>query len=305
MESRFLQPGQINLIGSRARDWLVGLQKLVDGHANATMRHALQILMGLWICERALLDDKAFSCTKSQLQNVCQCTASLEDGFTALLHADPPLVLLSTGILRFFNFQNIQLELFAQEISHMLQEHADHSDEEANELFVTRFLLHSLHLHASLPSYRMREMPACDLIQADDMVTRSLVTGITAATQYGQIMLTTGKNFAQALHAILPILMVHYFGIYNLELGMDLLRCLHYLNLHENRSFYTGLNFLIAQQQQGGHFGFLARETSPLPISGNQFELDLNIYLPHTVSFLWTLAEITNPQFILANSFSR
>src|SRR5258707_301157 len=189
MEYRFLQSEQVRLISSRARDWLVGLQKRVDNNANCTIRNAFQILVGLWICERALLDDKEFSYTKSQVQNVNQCTASHTDVFTDLLHADP------------------------------------------------------------------------------------------------------------------PILMVHYFRIYNLELGMGLLRCMHYLDLCKNRSFYTGLNFLITQQQLEGRFGFLAQEISQLPISREQFEPDLNIYLPHTVSFLWTIAEITNPQFILANSF--
>lgn len=303
MEYRFLQSEQVRLISSRARDWLVGLQKRVDSNANCTIRNAFQILVGLWICERALLDDKEFSYTKSQVQNVYQCIASHTDVFTDLLHADPPLVLLSTGILHFFNVQNIHLELFAEKISQLLQEHTDQNEEEANELFINRFLLHGLHLHSPLPSYSIREMPACDLIQADDTVTRSLITDIAAATQYGQITLSTEKKFVQALHSILPILMVHYFRIYNLELGMGLLRCMHYLDLCKNRSFDTGLNFLITQQQLEGRFGFLAQEISQLPISREQFEPDLNIYLPHTVSFLWTIAEITNPQFILANSF--
>ena len=309
MEYRFLQPEQLTLIGSRARDWLVELQKSALGSAHYTLRNTLQILVGLWICERALLDDKVLSCTKSQLQHVYRCTTSHTDHtdntdlFTALLHADPPLVLLSTGISRFFGVQNIHLELFAEKVGQLLQEHPDRDDKEANELYITRLLLHRLNLHAPLPEYSIREMPVWDLIQADDNATSSLVTDITAATQYGQSTLAAESEFVRALHSILPILMVHYFRNYNLELGMRLLRCMHYLNLWKNRSVSTGLHFLITQQQPDGRCGFLAQEISQLSISGDQFEADLNIYLPHTVSFLWTIAEITHPQFILATSF--
>jgi hypothetical protein len=303
VEDPFLQSEQLKVISSRARDWLVALQRQASHTANFSIKNALQILVGLWICERALLDADGFSCTKSQAQGVCQYIAPDRDIFTDLLHADPSLVLLSIGILRFCNIHNRDLELFAEKISQLLQEHRDENEEEANELFIPRFLLHRLHLHSSLTANSLREISPHDLILVDDEATRSLVINIIATTQYGQITLSTEEKRVRFVHSILPILTIDYFRTYNLELGMQLLRCMRYLNLCKNPGFYTSLNFLIAQQQLDGRLGFLAREIAHLQLSQENFESDLKIFLPHTLSFLWTIAEATNSQFILPKSF--
>jgi hypothetical protein len=303
MEYPFLQSEQLGVISSRVKDWLVALQRRASHTANFTLKNALQILVGLWICERALLDAEEFSYTKSQAQEVCQDIAPDTDIFTHLLHFDPPLVLLSTGILRFCKLRNEGLELFAEKISQLLQEHRDQDEAEANELFITRFLLHGLHLHPTLTAYSLPEISANDLILADDDATKALIINITAATQYGQVTLSAEEASVKPIHSILPILTIDYFRAYNLELGMQLLRCMRYLNLCENPSFYTSLNFLIAQQQPDGRLGFLAREITLSQISQEHFGYDLNIFLPHTVSFLWTIAEATNSQFILPKSF--
>jgi hypothetical protein len=302
VEYPFLQPEQLRVISSRARNWLVALQGQASHTANFTLKNALQILVGLWICERALLDTEDLSYTTAQAQQVCQRVAPDTD-ITNLLYSDTPLILLSTGILRFCNIRNSHLELFAEKISQLLQEHKDENQEDANELFITRFLLHRLHLHPTLTAYSLAEVSASNLILADAAATKSLIIDIVAATQHGQVLLAAEEKTTKLIHSILPILTIDYLRTYNIELGMQLLRCMRYLNLYKHPSFYTSLNFLIAQQQLDGRLGFLAHEITLLPMRQEDFECDLKIFLPHTVSFLWTLAEATNSQFILPTSF--
>ena len=306
MDYRFLPPEQVQLIATRSRDWLITLQKRTQGEAHFAQKHALYLLVGLWLCEKGLLADQECPYTRQQVQQVYQFLTSHASTHPDALYADPLLVLLSTGIMRSFDVQHETLEAFAQSISTLLQEHSDASIEEANELFPTRFLLHRLQRHPSLSTYTLREMPATALLQADETVVKALTTDITAVTRYGQSKLALDTPFMHAVRAFLPIIMLDYFRVYNLEMGMHLLRCMAYLRHSDHRSVATGLHFLATQQHLDGRFGFFTHEISRLPGSSEhskQREEDFKIYLPHTVSFLWTLADVTNPDFSLCTSF--
>ncbi len=303
MESRFFSAVQLHQIGIRSRDWLLALQQRVYPASQFTTRYALQILLGLWICERGLLGDAEFSFTRSYAHKVCQYIPEGTDTVVGSLSSDPALVLFSLGILRFFNVYNSQIELFATHISRLLQEHSDQNDVEADELFLIRFLLQRLHLQPPLPPYFLREIPTRDLVNADDITIGNIIKNITAATQYGQSMPTMKTDFLRTLSSLLPVLMLDYFRLYNLEVGMQILRAMRYVHLHEHRGGEEGLKFLVAQQQRNGRFGFFAHEIAQLYLSEAASEPDFKVYLPHTVSFLWTIAEATHSQFILAQSF--
>lgn len=303
MESRSLISEQVRSVGTRARDWLVAAQDLAEPAAALSPRYAFQILVGLWICEQGLIEDQSFPCTKPYTHKVCQCIPEGTDDVLDFLYSDPALVLFSLGILRFFDVHNSQLELFATKISALLREHPDQDEEEASELFLVRFLLRRLHLHAQLPAYNLHEMSPSALIHADDATIGMLIKHITAATQYGQVTRGMETNFTHTLSSLLPVIMLDYFRNYNLETGMQVLRCMRYLHLHKNRSRVPALNFLLAQQRTNGSFGFLAYELTQAKATGQLVSPDLYVYLPLTVSFLWTIAETAHPQFVLAQSF--
>jgi hypothetical protein len=303
MESYLFSATQLHRIGTRSRDWLWELQHHSHPGSQFTIRHAFQILLGLWICEQGLLENTEPSSTRLYAYEVGQYIPEDADDVADLFSSDPTLALFALGILRFFNIHNSQLELFAVHLSRLLQGYCDQDDLEANELFLTRFLLQRLHLHSPLPPYSLKEFSTCDLVNADDITIGNVVKNITAATQYGQAMPTTKKDFLQALSSFLPVFMLNYFRLYNLEIGMQILRALRYLQPGKDRGLETGLKFLVAQQQHNGRFGFFAHEMAQLHISEAKYEQDFKLYLPLTVSFVWTIAETAHSQFILAQSF--
>lgn len=303
MECRFLPQEQIQSIGARARAWLIRLSQQAEMHSGCAIKQRLQILAGLWICERTLLQDNSLSATQAYLPLVSRHLTASNDIFTDLLHADPPLALLALGIMRFFHVHDQHFEAFATQISQLLQTTTDASDLADNALFLTCFLLQRLGLYARLPAYALQEMPTSTLLQTDDATVRAFAANIIAATQHGAIALSEETSFVRELKALLPTWMVYHLHQYHLEAGMQLLRCMRYLHLWQHRSFLAGLRFLVAQQQQDGRCGFLGQEIAQTPSSSDASMSDLLVYLPHTVSFLWTIAEAINPEFLLAGSF--
>jgi len=304
MEQRFLSVEQIQSIGARTRAWLINLSQQAEEHPVCAIKQQLQILVGLWICERTLLQDDHCSATQAYIPHVSRHLAASNDIFTELLRADPPLVLLALGIVRFFHSHNQHLEAFAKQISQLLQTATDASELADNALFLTCFLLQRLELPTYQPAYVLQEMPTSTLSQTDDATVRTFAANIIAATHYGATELSAEVHFVQVVKVLLPTWMVYHLHQYHLESGMQLLRCMRYLRLWQHRSFRAGLHFLVAQQQQDGRFGFLGQEIAQTQSSNNDALIsDLLIYLPHTVSFLWTIAEATNPEFLLAGSF--
>jgi hypothetical protein len=304
MELRFFLASPLHQIGTRSRDWLLSLpQNCTFASANTT-RYALQTLLGLWICEYGLLEDETFPASRSYACTLGQCFPADSDALMGVFSADPALMLFSLGILRFFNIRHAQLELFITHIGRLLQAHSDQSEGEANDLFLTRFLLRQLQLHPPLSSYPLQKVSARDLINAEGDRVKSVMQNIIAATQFGQIRLVD-FDFLNILSSLLPVLMLDHFCAYNLEIGMQILRAMTYVQLHEQREWQAGLAFLVAQQHCSGRFGFFAQEAAQMHLSVSEAEQDCKIYLPHTVSFLWTIAEAAHPPFILAQSFQR
>lgn len=302
MMARSLITENIRAVGAYTRDWLVALQDQIEPASDLNPRYALQILVGLWICEQGLIEDQSYTRTMAYAQKVNQYIPEDPEEALDFLYADPALALFSLGILHSFDIQNRQIELFATKISELLREHTDQDEKEANELFLVRFLLRRLHLHPPLPAYKLRELPPSTLIQADDTTIVMLIKNIAAATQFGQVTYSMDTDAIRSLSSLLPVLMFDYFRSYNLEAGMQILRCMRYLHLYDNQSWTPGLNFLLAQQTDG-RFGFLAYELTQLEATEQQVSPDLYVYLPLTVSFLWTIAEASHPQFVLARSF--
>ncbi|MGI0014511.1 MAG: DUF6895 family protein, partial [Nitrososphaera sp.] len=297
---------QVSLLAFRARTWLQGLSELTCSDTRIPMTSILQIFVGLWICEKALGTDTGKSVAQSLACEV-QRRLDLEeqDASSALLRCDAALVLLSAGILRVFDSKSTTMELFIQKVAFSIQVHEDQDQTEAAELFATRFILHNLHLHPEPGTYRVnspRITSGMNLFQADESVIRLVTANIAAATAYGQKPPSVEPELLEQLAIALSVWMLYYLRQYNLEVGTLLLRTMNYLHLREVAAFQTGLNFVIAQQQPDGRFGFLAPEASHIRSIKPDLDEILDLYLPLTVSCLWAIAEATDPDFILVSS---
>src|SRR6266566_1008493 len=90
---------QISFCGSRARSWLLGLNKLIGVDTSISIASILQILVGCWICENALVRDGEQTGVQSLARELHR---RLNDGgqevFSGLLNCDAALILLSAGI---------------------------------------------------------------------------------------------------------------------------------------------------------------------------------------------------------------
>lgn len=303
----FIAPAseQVSVTGSRARSWLLELYQLITVDSSIPLASVLQTLIGCWICEKALVKNVQQSGAHMLAQEALKrLDLGEQEIFSVLLSSDAALILLFAGILRSFNIKNTAVEQFLQQVASATQGHNDQT--EATELFATRFLLHNLGLQ-QMPDIcaigSFRTVPETNLIQAEEAIIRSLLISIAAATAYGQSHPSMVEPRAlEDMIIALPIWMLYYLRQHNLEIGASLLRAMSYLHLQEDRAFQMGLNFILAQQQLDGRFGFLGPEISQLQSANAHFDEIFQLYLPLTISCLWTIAEATAPGFTLFSS---
>lgn len=297
---------QVYLIGSRAQTWFMNIYKHICTDARIPMTIVLQNLIGCWICEKALMryvGKPDIYSIAGKIQKHLDIKG--REAFSELLNSDAALVLLSAGILRALDSKSETIELFIQEVAAGLNGHEDRDKTETTELFATRFLLHKLHLHQDLCTYSINWPQISsekNLFQADESVIRALASDIAAATSFGQRFPSVEPALLKQLAIVLPVWTLFYLRQYNLEMGTLLLRTMNYLHLREDIAFQECLNFVLAQQQLDGCFGFLAPEVSRLQSNKSDFNDAFELYLPLTVSCLWAIAEATNPDFILFSS---
>jgi hypothetical protein len=296
-------PRQVSFTGSRACTWLLGLYELMHADTSIPITSLLQTLVGCWICEKALMERVRQSGAQSLALEVQKRLEIAEEALPTLLSSDAALVLLSAGILRKLNVRNAVIELLIEQIASTIQIDRDQPD--ITEIFTTHFLLRNLNTHIAPCSYTFTSpwnVHGINPFQPNELVIRSLTADIAAVTAYGQKTLSAEPEFLRELVIVLPIWMLYYLHQHNLEVGTLLLRTMSYLHLREDMAFQMGLNFILAQQQLDGRFGFLAPEISRLRSIKPGFDDLFELYLPLTVSCLWAIAEATDPGFILFSS---
>ena len=307
MNNVHLLSEEMSLIGPRAGTWLQGLFEPICADARIRMTSILQALTGYWICEKALGVDMGKPDTQSLAREVQRrLNLDEQEAFSALLSSDAALIFLCAGILRAFGNENTMMESFIREVASGIQMHKDQDQVEAAELFTARFLLHKLDLHpcpdtCGIDSSRISHIT--NLFQADESVVRSLAADIAATTVYGQKPPSAEPELLKQLTVVIPIWMLCYLRQHNLEMGALLLRTMNYLRLQEDIAFQMGFNFVLEQQQLDGHFGFLAPEISRFRSMKPCPDVTFELYLPFTVSCLWVIAEVMNPEFVLVKSF--
>ena len=77
---------------------------------------------------------------------------------------------------------------------------------------------------------------------------------------------------------------------------------MNYLGMQKLRYFKDSLDFILWQQRPDGRFGFFAPEVSCIRNKDPKFNEKRCLYLPITVSAMWTIAEILDPKFSVYHS---
>lgn len=273
-----------------------------------------QSLVGCWICEKALAlaTNEDLPCTLSLAQEIQRHLDHKEqDPVSAFLQCDAALLLVSVGILRALHCASESLEFFIQNLLTSTKMHIPQKQlqEQSVELFTIYLLLNQLRLYEAPGEYTFHFPPAflqMNVFQVEDALIRSLAAEIAAATNHGQKTLIAEQEALSQLVVGLPIWTLFYLRQYNLEMGALLLRTMSYLHMKEDTAFQMGLSFICDQQQLAGYFGFLGLEVSKLRMGkvNSSFDEVLDLYLPLTLSCLWTIAEAIPPNFVLFRSVS-
>jgi len=112
-------------------------------------------------------------------------------------------------------------------------------------------------------------------------------------------------TFAVAADAATPILLegaaIAAFRLYDLPLGMRLLRARRYLGGVASYGTSTGFDFLRLCQCEDGSFGDYDTALAAMAVRGRRDDR-LRLKLPVTFQALWTMAELEDPHFALVRS---
>jgi hypothetical protein len=287
---------------ARALSWFLSLSTGAD----TPLQSLFQLLIGCWVAERGLeADDRKASVALARDIGRRLDGCDQAQVLAGVLECDAAAVLCCAGIMRAVGSECASLERFASQIGETLQALAEEPGEDSG-LYSSRYLLHRLGLHSAPLKHSLD--PAllaaeANAFLADGDVVRSVVADIAAATDFGRRPPSTAPDILNVLTAVIPCWFLFYLRQYNLELGTPVFRAAVYLNLPPNRAMRESLDFLVAQQQPDGRFGFLGPDLHKLRSAKAGLNSTWDVYLPITVSCLWAIAEATNPSFRLYDSF--
>ncbi len=109
-------------------------------------------------------------------------------------------------------------------------------------------------------------------------------------------------NVIETIRKIIPVYTFSCLRRYNLEEGLMLMRSMNYLRMKKDEALKQAIDFMLLQQNQVGRFGFYASEIRRSKVSDPKFDEVSKLYLPLTVSSMWTFGELINSNFSLFNS---
>jgi hypothetical protein len=279
--------------------WLQVIRKDMSDSASF-----LYHLLGEWIYGN-VIDQQI--CNSGRLQETAsniklRLDEQLKNNFSST-NLDPALVLLCAGIFRRLKLTCKVLESFVDEIANALKLHNSKSTvEEDISLFLSRLLTYKL---GYIPMPRLPLVSSLKELTSrsysDKHALHDIMLYASARTCYGKNQVRN-KDFQMHTYAALSSSMLSSMYSYNLDLALRLLRTMRYLSLHRTRSFTQAFNFLLNQQSQNGRFGFFASEVAQIYNDNPKYNSQEAIYLPVTVSAMWTIAETIDRRFILLHS---
>jgi hypothetical protein len=136
---------------------------------------------------------------------------------------------------------------------------------------------------------------AVGLLREDRDAIRAACRDIAGACFFGTRPLDLPRARRSELGEAFGFILMEALRRYDLETGALALRTLVYLRAGRRRPVRLAADYLVAQQQDDGRLGYLGREIAKT--ADPRLDPDVEIYLPMTVSVLWSLAEALVPRF--------
>jgi hypothetical protein len=130
--------------------------------------------------------------------------------------------------------------------------------------------------------------PAADVFAAGDEAISDLCHVLALRSGFGRSPVSLETAHRQDLEEALAAVALAYLKDYRLDRGCQVLRALMYLD-PSSPLLEQAMSFLRMQQQVSGRFGFLSHEGRGL-LAERQADLDAEVYVPTTLTCLWTLS---------------
>jgi len=279
---------------SQSMFWLEGLMEKNLLNHRGSETEILQFILGHQIC---------VACHDCPVDGADKLIMSLlrefdeENSDLNLANCDPLLVLLVNSVLKSQNLSSLRLSKFAQDVSLVIQNEVSLTDEDNADLFPARFLLKKLGFNVSLKeTFQLKERPLDFWVKADESMMHSIANEICASTVFGTKKPYCSEATLDMLKTAFSAWTLNSLYEYKLDLGAFLGRTLSYLDSVDSPTLNEVYQFILFQQQPDGRFGYLANEASKMK-SKKDFNEKNDLYLPVTVSCLWTIAEMRNSKF--------
>lgn len=277
-----------------AKTWLDRIYKLKSHELG--LSSYLHLLLGFWIYYYPSLVSSEVYSYANKINN--EMELMMRSGID--LNQDPSLILLADGIFRKLKIKNNELERFTQDAYLSLRNFHTNTNEQELNLYPSKFLLGKLDLECFYEDINWKEfINFFDLRKTDTI--QKLNNMVARITSYGNIDVEYSKSKVY-LQNVIPAYTLYSLSNYNLEDAFALMRSMIYMHMTQERIFKEITEFLLLQQRHDGSVGFYAPEIEKIKTSKPEYNGVVELYLPLTVSYMWTLKEAYDPGFSLFSS---
>jgi hypothetical protein len=263
----------------RSRAWLATAGMRTD----ASARHVLQALLGVWVCDRAIDEEsperRALAARAAELLDA--------EDFDPYEY-DPKLLFVCLQVSWRDGGGPTALARFAKELAASLAPLPLIPSRHAG----VAAILHELGLLRTRP-LDVDEADVDELLRGGVEAVRAACSSVAAATHFGARQ--SPVRFS-GLRRTLPVLFLQSLRAYDLDTAAMLLRASRYLRMPRADRIEEGIAFLVDQQKPDGRFGYFAVESSALVESQEVAAFDelLTLSLPVTSTCAWALAELVS-----------
>jgi hypothetical protein len=284
-----------------ARRWLTE----TGGHGedeSPCLRDLFTALLGVWLCERAVSARNASPALRDLVEKVVnRLRNQAEVGSFDPFAYDAKLLLMCHRILVPFGYRATPIDAFASQVAAALRANGDIPPRYIGEALLLSQVGHEISIPAPVALPRETAGAPLDLLLADGQGLRRISDEISWATHFGRDRFKAAPEVHNQLQRILTVVLLQSLRDYDLEMAAILLRAVCYLGQPADHTLSEAVAFIVNQQRADGRFGYLAVEIEGLRrASGvDAFDASGKVYLPVTVSCVWSLAEATLPGFRL------
>jgi hypothetical protein len=213
-----------------------------------------------------------------------------------------PYYFLGLGIFRNADLQVGSLEIFAEQSLKAVRMYLESPGGDLFALFPIIYLLNSHKFPCQYSTLSLERLKAFTKFVEDDFY--QFVNIISNITSFGKANQSEVDYYVLSdIKSKIALYSLLFLRNYKFEEGLVSIRAMNYLKMSRSKAFRQALDYVLFQQSTDGHFGLYGDEVKKINKNKPKFNPTTQIYLPLTVSTIWTVAEIIKPDFSLFNSF--